>query len=88
MKVEYYPMVHRQLGGAQLQSMFSADAMQRSEIVTGIDLRWRGTGTTFGIVPVLTGSETRDVVAPALDAMQHAADRQLFALGLSAILLN
>jgi len=32
-------------------------------------LKWRGTGTTFEIVPVLTSSETRDVVAPALDAM-------------------
>ena len=32
-------------------------------------LKWSGFGTTFEIVPVLTSSETREVVAPALDAM-------------------
>ena len=31
-------------------------------------LHWRGTGVTFEIVPVLPASETRDIVAPLLDA--------------------
>jgi hypothetical protein len=30
-------------------------------------LAWRGTGTTFEIVPVLTSKQTRDLVAPHLD---------------------
>jgi hypothetical protein len=29
-------------------------------------LRWRGSGTTFEIVPVVSSKETRDVVAPYL----------------------
>ena len=31
-------------------------------------LQWRGSGTSFEIVPVLTSAETREVVAPYLDA--------------------
>jgi hypothetical protein len=31
-------------------------------------LAWRDTGVTFEIVPVLTGKETREAVAPFLDA--------------------
>jgi hypothetical protein len=31
-------------------------------------LQWRGLGVTFEIVPVLPSTETRDVVAPYLDA--------------------
>jgi uncharacterized protein DUF3303 len=30
-------------------------------------LRWRGSGTSFEIVPVLTSKETREVVTPFLD---------------------
>ncbi len=30
-------------------------------------LAWRGSGTTFEIVPVVASKETRDVVAPYLD---------------------
>ena len=30
-------------------------------------LQWRGTGTSFEIVPVVTSKETREVVAPYLD---------------------
>ena len=30
-------------------------------------LHWRGTGTTFEIVPVVESSQTREVVAPYLD---------------------
>jgi uncharacterized protein DUF3303 len=30
-------------------------------------LQWRGSGTTFEIVPVLRSAETREVVAPYLD---------------------
>ena len=30
-------------------------------------LEWRGSGTSFEIVPVLTSAETREVVAPYLD---------------------
>ncbi len=30
-------------------------------------LHWRGTGTTFEIVPVVASKETREVVAPHLD---------------------
>ena len=30
-------------------------------------LQWRGSGTTFEFVPVVTSKETRDVVAPHLD---------------------
>ena len=30
-------------------------------------LQWRGSGTSFEIVPVLTSAETREVVAPYLD---------------------
>ena len=33
-------------------------------------LQWRGSGTLFEIVPVLTSAETREVVAPYLDADQ------------------
>jgi hypothetical protein len=32
-------------------------------------LRWRGSGTTFEIVPVVSSKETRDVVAPYLDKL-------------------
>ena len=32
-------------------------------------LKWRGTGVTFEIVPVLTSKETREVVAPLLDKL-------------------
>lgn len=31
-------------------------------------LGWRGTGATFEIVPVVSSKETREVVAPFLDA--------------------
>jgi hypothetical protein len=31
-------------------------------------LQWRGSGTSFEIVPVLTSAETREVVAPYLDS--------------------
>jgi len=31
-------------------------------------LQWRGLGATFEIVPVVSSRETRDVVAPYLDA--------------------
>ena len=30
-------------------------------------LQWRGSGTSFEIVPVLSSAETREVVAPYLD---------------------
>jgi len=30
-------------------------------------LNWRGSGTTFEIVPVVTSKETREIVAPLLD---------------------
>jgi hypothetical protein len=30
-------------------------------------LQWRGSGTTFDIVPVLTSAQTREVVAPHPD---------------------
>lgn len=30
-------------------------------------LQWRGSGTTFEFVPVVTSKDTRDVVAPHLD---------------------
>ena len=30
-------------------------------------LKWRGSGITFEIVPVVPSQETRDVVAPYLD---------------------
>ena len=30
-------------------------------------LKWRGSGTSFEIVPILTSKETREVVAPFLD---------------------
>ncbi len=30
-------------------------------------LQWRGSGTTFEFVPVVTSKDTRDVVAPYLD---------------------
>jgi len=33
-------------------------------------LKWRGSGTSFEIVPVLTSKETREVVAPLLDDAQ------------------
>lgn len=32
-------------------------------------LGWRGTGVTFEIVPVVASKETREVVAPFLDAI-------------------
>jgi hypothetical protein len=32
-------------------------------------LRWRGSGTTFEIVPVVSSKETREVVAPYLDKL-------------------
>ena len=32
-------------------------------------LKWRGTGATFEIVPVVSSEETRQVVAPHLDKM-------------------
>ena len=32
-------------------------------------LQWRGLGVTFEIVPVVPSSETREVVAPHLDAL-------------------
>jgi Protein of unknown function (DUF3303) len=32
-------------------------------------LRWRGSGTTFEIVPVVGSKETREVVAPFLDKL-------------------
>jgi hypothetical protein len=31
-------------------------------------LQWRGSGTSFEIVPVVSSAQTRDVVAPYLDA--------------------
>jgi Protein of unknown function (DUF3303) len=31
-------------------------------------LQWRGSGTSFEIVPVLSSAETREVVAPYLDS--------------------
>ena len=31
-------------------------------------LQWRGLGATFEIVPVVSSSETREIVAPYLDA--------------------
>ena len=30
-------------------------------------LQWRGSGTSFEIVPVLTSAQTREIVAPYLD---------------------
>ena len=30
-------------------------------------LQWRGTGTSFEVVPVVTSAETREVVGPHLD---------------------
>jgi hypothetical protein len=33
-------------------------------------LQWRGSGATFEIVPVVPSQETREVVAPYLDAPQ------------------
>lgn len=33
-------------------------------------LQWRGSGTSFEIVPVLSSKETREVVAPYLDGAQ------------------
>jgi hypothetical protein len=30
-------------------------------------LRWRGSGTTFEIVPVVSSKDTREIVAPFLD---------------------
>ena len=35
-------------------------------------LQWRGSGTSFEIVPVLTSAETREVVAPYLDANERS----------------
>jgi hypothetical protein len=35
-------------------------------------LKWRGSGTTFEIVPVVPSHETRDVVAPYLDDVDSA----------------
>jgi hypothetical protein len=32
-------------------------------------LSWRGSGTTFEIVPVVSSKETREVVAPLLDSL-------------------
>jgi Domain of unknown function (DUF3303) len=32
-------------------------------------LKWRGTGATFEIVPVVPSKETRDLVAPFLDML-------------------
>ena len=32
-------------------------------------LKWRGSGTTFEIVPVVSSKETREVVAPHLDKL-------------------
>lgn len=31
-------------------------------------LKWRGTGVTFEIIPVVSSQETRQIVAPLLDA--------------------
>src|SRR5215210_1849756 len=33
-------------------------------------LQWRGSGTSFEIVPVVTSAETREVVAPYLDEVK------------------
>jgi hypothetical protein len=35
-------------------------------------LKWRGSGATFEIVPVVPSQETRDVVAPYLDDVDAA----------------
>ena len=32
-------------------------------------LKWRGWGTTFEIVPVVSSKETREVVSPLLDSI-------------------
>ena len=32
-------------------------------------LKWRGSGATFEIVPVVSSKETREVVAPHLDSI-------------------
>jgi hypothetical protein len=32
-------------------------------------LKWRGSGATFEIVPVVSSKETREVVAPYLDSL-------------------
>jgi hypothetical protein len=38
-------------------------------------LKWRGSGVTFEICPVVTGAQTREVVAPYLTvAMGHEPD--------------
>lgn len=49
--------------GRCFQLMRCADLKLLQEWV----LRWRGSGVTFEIVPVLTSAETREVVAPFLD---------------------
>lgn len=49
--------------GRCFQLMRCADLKLLQEWV----LRWRGSGVTFEIVPVLTSAETRAVVAPFLD---------------------
>jgi len=39
------------------------------KLFQGWILQWRGLGTTFEIVPVVTSKETREVLAPYLDQM-------------------
>lgn len=56
-------------GSNPISTVVSADAAQRSELLQAWFLEPRGLGTTLEIVPVLTNSETREVVAPALDAI-------------------
>jgi len=50
--------------GRCFQLMRCADLKLLQEWV----LRWRGSGVSFEIVPVLTSAETRAVVAPFLDS--------------------
>jgi len=49
--------------GRCFQLMRCADLKLLQEWV----LKWRGSGVSFEIVPVLTSAETREVVAPFLD---------------------
>jgi hypothetical protein len=48
--------------------------VRRSAPVQDCALKWRGSGATFEIVPVVPSQETMDVVAPYLDDV-HAAEQ-------------
>ena len=52
---------------ADLRGCFQLMECEDLRVLQEWVLQWRGSGTTFEIVPVVTSKETREVVGPHLD---------------------